>query len=351
MSVEGAGVRRAAALGTVTGARTFLAPAALALRGRLGKVAKFAVPPLALGEIVGDKLPMAPPRVEGPGLVGRVVSGRDLRSGQRRLARPARRRRLRPRRDLPLAGPPRRRSSSTPRSPTSPAPSPRTSIGATVAAFASTEPRPDPSAADLDVDGPKTPDIEEFSAHQHGGSRGIVSAAGCGLAAAAVGTAAMTSAQVWLYGITGGEESEAPAKVGEKILGALGVKVRKEQRPALNTAMHALYGTSWGLPFGVLFGRGGPTGPAKGLVFGLDVWRASLVELPALGVAAAALEAAAGRARPGPRLPPRLRHRHRGRLRGLHRLSFDRGDEGVDEEVEGLVDRAGGCRSRRRARG
>ena len=72
---SGAGVRRAAALGTVTGARTFLAPAALALRGRLGKVAKFAVPPLALGEIVGDKLPMAPPRVEGPGLVGRVVSG------------------------------------------------------------------------------------------------------------------------------------------------------------------------------------------------------------------------------------------------------------------------------------
>jgi hypothetical protein len=61
--------------------------------------------------------------------------------------------------------------------------------------------------------------------------------------------------------------------------------VRKEQRPALNAAMHALYGTSWGLPFGVLFGRGGPTGPAKGLVFGLNVWLASLVELPALGVA------------------------------------------------------------------
>ena len=75
MSLEGARVRRAAALGTATGARTFLAPAALALRGRLGKVAKFAVPVLAAGEIVGDKLPAAPPRVEGPGLVGRVVSG------------------------------------------------------------------------------------------------------------------------------------------------------------------------------------------------------------------------------------------------------------------------------------
>jgi uncharacterized membrane protein len=70
----------AAMLGAATGPRTFLAPAALALRGRLGsgrsgKVAKFALPALALGELIGDKLPFAPPRVEGPGLVGRVVSG------------------------------------------------------------------------------------------------------------------------------------------------------------------------------------------------------------------------------------------------------------------------------------
>ena len=158
----------------------------------------------------------------------------------------------------------------------------------------------------------------------------------------------MTSAQVWLYGITGGKESEAPAKVGEKILGALGVKVRKEQRPALNTAMHALYGTSWGLPFGVLFGRGGPTGPAKGLAFGFYVWAREPGRAPRPRRRPAALEAAAGRARPGPRLPPRLRRRHRGGLRGLHRLSLDRGDEGVDEEVEGLVEVRAGGRSRRR---
>jgi len=75
VSAGGAGARRAAVLGGVTGARTFLAPAALALRGRLGKAAKFALPVLAAGEIVGDKLPIAPPRIEGPGLVGRVVSG------------------------------------------------------------------------------------------------------------------------------------------------------------------------------------------------------------------------------------------------------------------------------------
>jgi uncharacterized membrane protein len=291
MSAEAASARRAAALGAVTGARTFLAPAALALRGRigsgrLGTAAKFALPALAAGELVGDKLPMAPPRVEGPGLVGRVVSGalsgrvsdgsRGLRIGAAfALASTYPSQALRaqivkrtPLPDLACA-------------------IPEDIIGATVAALASTEPRPTPASPDdTGVDGPKTSHIGGFSAHQHERSRGIVAAAGAGVAAAAVGTAAMTSAQYWVYGLFGGEASEAPAQVGERILGALGVKVRNEQRPALNTAMHVLYGTSWGLPFGVLRGRGdrGP-GPAEGLAFGFTVWAASLAELPALGVA------------------------------------------------------------------
>ncbi len=50
--------------------------------------------------------------------------------------------------------------------------------------------------------------------------------------------------------------------------------------------MHALYGPCWGLPFGLLFGRGErPPGPAQGMVFGLNVWATNLVALPALGVA------------------------------------------------------------------
>jgi uncharacterized membrane protein len=290
VSAAGAGVRRAAALGTVTGARTFLAPAALALRGRLGKVARFAVPPLALGEIVGDKLPMAPPRVEGPGLVGRVVSGAI--SGRVSGGSPG----LRAGAAFALAATYPSQALRAQIVKRTPIPDlacavPEDLIAATVAFFTSTEPRPDPSPPVVEspshpaVDGPKTGDIGRFSAHQHGGRRGIVSAAGRGVAATAVGTAAMTSAQVWLYGFTGSEGSEAPAKVGEKILGAFGVKVRKQQRPALNTAMHALYGTSWGLPFGLLHGRGGPTGPAKGLAFGFEVWLVSLANLPALGVA------------------------------------------------------------------
>ena len=71
-----AGVRRAARRSAPSPA---LAPSLPRRRWRCvadsARSAKFAVPVLAAGEIVGDKLPMAPPRVEGPGLVGRVVSG------------------------------------------------------------------------------------------------------------------------------------------------------------------------------------------------------------------------------------------------------------------------------------
>jgi uncharacterized membrane protein len=280
MSAESAGVRRAAVLGAVTGSRTFLAPAALALRGRLGRVAKFALPPLAAGELVGDKLPMAPPRVEGPGLVGRVVSG----AFAGRVSGGARGLRVGAAFALATTYPSQVvRQQIVKRTPVPDIACavPEDLIGATLAAAASTEPRPDPA----DVDGPKSADMERFSAHQHE-RPGVGGAAWRGLAAAAVGTAAMTSAQAWLHGMTRDESSDAPAEVGEKILKALGVKVKKEQRPALNTAMHALYGTSWGLPFGVLLGRGErPPGPAKGLAFGFGVWAASLAELRALGVA------------------------------------------------------------------
>ena len=281
MSVEGAELRRAAALGTVTGARTFLAPAALALRGRLGRVAKFALPALAAGELVGDKLPSAPPRSQGPGLVGRVASGAfagRVSGGNRGLRVGA---------AFALASTYPSQALRAQIVKRTPVPDiacavPEDIVGIGIAALASTEPRPDPA----DVDRPKTEDLGGFSAHQHGVRHGFVAAAGAGVAAALVGTAAMTSAQKWVYGITGGEESGAPAVLGERILGGLGITVKKGQRPALGAATHVLYGTSWGLPFGVLFGRGARSpGPAKGLAFGFGVWAVSLAKLPALGVA------------------------------------------------------------------
>ncbi len=69
-------VRRAAALGAVSGLRTFTAPAVLALRGRFGagRVARL-LPALAVGELLGDKHPAIPPRSDPPSLVGRIISG------------------------------------------------------------------------------------------------------------------------------------------------------------------------------------------------------------------------------------------------------------------------------------
>jgi uncharacterized membrane protein len=189
LSVEGAELRRAAALGTVTGTRTFLAPAALALRGRLGKAARFALPALAAGELVGDKLPSAPPRSEGPGLVGRVASGafagrvsggtRGLRVGAAfALAStyPSQALRAQIVKRTPI--------------PDIACAVPEDVIGIGVAALASVEPRPDPAAPSLPktpqsggtlaVDGPKTPATVEFSARQPEHRRGIVTAAGLG---------------------------------------------------------------------------------------------------------------------------------------------------------------------------
>ena len=303
----GAGVRRAAVLGGVTGTRTFLVPAALSLRGRMGKVAKFVVPVLAAGEIVGDKLPMAPPRIEGPGLVGRVVSGAI--SG--RVSGGARGARVGAAFALAATYPSQAlRAQIVERTGVADIACavPEDVFGATLAAVASTEPRPDPveaadpgTAADpvaasdpaaagaspyLTADGPETRSAAVFSAQRRGERRGVVGAAGLGLAAGVVGTAAMTSAQVWLYGLTGGEASEAPARVGERMLGAVGIKVRKEQRPALNNALHVLYGASWGKIFGLALGRGERApGPVQGLAFGAGVWATSLALLPALGLA------------------------------------------------------------------
>jgi uncharacterized membrane protein len=66
---------RAAALGAVCGARTFVAPTTLAVRGQLGGPnARRVLLVLAIGELVGDKLPSTPPRTDPPALIGRAVS-------------------------------------------------------------------------------------------------------------------------------------------------------------------------------------------------------------------------------------------------------------------------------------
>lgn len=75
-STSDAALSGAAFLGTAAGLRAFTPPAVLARTGRLGTGrAATVVPLLALGELVGDKLPMVPARTSPPALAARAVSG------------------------------------------------------------------------------------------------------------------------------------------------------------------------------------------------------------------------------------------------------------------------------------
>jgi uncharacterized membrane protein len=208
MSREADGVGSAAVLGTVTGARTFLAPAALALRGRFGggragKAAKFVVPALAAGEIVGDKLPSAPPRVQGPGLVGRVLSG----AGSGYAVGGARGARVGATFALAATYPSQLLRSAivghTP-IPDIACAVPEDLLGAALAAKAS------------NVDGPKTADIGGFSAHQPG----ALALAGV------VGVGAALTAREWVRGF--GVEDSVGLRVGLGVVFAAAAAVAYE---------------------------------------------------------------------------------------------------------------------------
>jgi uncharacterized membrane protein len=72
----GAHLREAALLGAATGMRTCSGIGALALRRRLGgPPVRLALIASAAGELVIDKLPGVPPRIQPPQLAGRVGVG------------------------------------------------------------------------------------------------------------------------------------------------------------------------------------------------------------------------------------------------------------------------------------
>jgi uncharacterized membrane protein len=251
----------AAALGVVCGMRTFGGWAALALRGRVSdRRLRGALLAAAAGEMAGDKTPWVPPRSDPAALAGRVISGA---LGGRLVggARGAR-------------------------------------VGAATAAastYASERARallgerlgiPDPVlgvAEDALVLGVATAAAGEPGAEEGDGDvpeptgeRPPLMAVVHGLLAAVVGTAAMTSVQMAYLSATGGEPSSAPGDVGRKL-----IDVPRDRRAAFNQAMHMLYGTAWGAPFGLLR----RSRPGDGVLFGTVVWGVSLVELPLLGVA------------------------------------------------------------------
>lgn len=260
---------RALALGAVSGLRTFGALGPLGVRGRLGgRIGRLALPTLLAGEIAGDKHPAIPPRSDPAPVVGRLAAGALAgwtvggaqgagagATGAAATTYASERARtiLTQRASLPdpLVG----------------VAEDALAVGVALAASREREPAPDPEGA---------------------ASRRIspVAAAARGAAAAAVGTAAMTTAQTAYGRATGARPSRTPETVGRRIVhGVMHRRVPRGRRDALGQAMHVLYGTSWGLPFGLVAGSRRAGASRAGVAFGLVVWAFGLTELPVLKLA------------------------------------------------------------------
>ena len=107
-----------------------------------------------------------------------------------------------------------------------------------------------------------------------------------GVAAGAVGTGVMTAYQLAVARAMGSGSSYVPAEMGKRVIeGVLRRKVPEERTETLNNVVHAVYGTSWGPVYGIVQSSLRPTARRHGVAFAALVWGASLVELPALGLA------------------------------------------------------------------
>ncbi len=215
---------------------------------------------LAAGEMVADKLPVAPSRTEPPGLVGRTVgaatSGNEVA-------------------DVPGA------------------------VTATVIAVSATFACHHGRAAVVKagMPDPVLAVIEDLLAValataatrrvDPGPRVGTADSVACGVVSAIAGTVAMTVTQGVYYRVTGVDSSEAPGEVGRRIVeNGLGRRAPRRRRGALNQFMHWLYGMSWGVPFGGWHSmRSSSPGLGVGFALGLGVWATSLIELPVLGLA------------------------------------------------------------------
>jgi len=110
----------------------------------------------------------------------------------------------------------------------------------------------------------------------------IAAAVGKGLAAGAVGTAAMTISSTLEAKLRDRESSTAPADAAAKVLG---VKPEGEAEQArFSNLVHWGYGTGWGAVRGLLAAVGLRARGAGVAHFGA-VWGSELVMLPKLGVA------------------------------------------------------------------
>lgn len=122
-----------------------------------------------------------------------------------------------------------------------------------------------------------------------------------GLAAGAVGTAAMDLVWFLRYRRGGGKEkfldwelstdltswdnAPAPALIGKRIVeGFTGQALPPERAAVMNNVMHWAYGIGWGTAYGILAGSLRRPFVALGFPFGAAVWATGYVVLPKAGV-------------------------------------------------------------------
>ncbi len=258
--------------------RTFAGPAMLAAHGRITGKPRIAVLAAAAGELAMDKSAKATDRTDLPAVVGRTLAA--AYTGQRIAAAPG-----------AAAG----ALSAVAGSyawwrarglvvQTTGLPDPVVAIGEDFLAmgFAAIGTRSDPEPAPAGDRSPTTENDDQSEPQPRSVLRGLATGVFAGL----VGTAAMTIAQGAEFVLTDAEPSSSPAQIADLLKRKAGRgRLKRKHRRAANQAMHWLYGTSWGIPYGVVARHTKLAPEVTGPIFGLLVWGAALAHEPALGLA------------------------------------------------------------------
>jgi hypothetical protein len=274
----------AALAGLGSSMRTFAGPAMLAAHGRITGKPRIAVFVAAAGELAMDKSAKATDRTDLPAVVGRTLAaaytGREIAAvpGATAAALSAvagtyaswRVRRL----AVAATG----------------LPDPVVAIGEDFVAmgFAAIGTRPDPKPEPEPEFEPAGKPADDSAGQPAPGPqpRGLLRELGAGAFAGVVGTAAMTIARGAEFVLTDSEPSSSAAHVVDRLkrTAGRGVLKRRHQRVA-NQTTHWLYGTAWGIPYGIVAGHTRVAPELSGPVFGLLMWGAAVVRKPALGLA------------------------------------------------------------------
>lgn len=115
-----------------------------------------------------------------------------------------------------------------------------------------------------------------------------IGAVGRGLVAGAAATAVMTAVQNAYYTATGSQGSSTPGEVGRRVLeGVFRRQVSPEQVSGpLTTGVHWTYGTSLGVPYGLVAGSlNARSMLARGCGAGVGVWASSRAGMTAMQLA------------------------------------------------------------------